>query len=416
MKRKTLIVLTAVLLVLGLAAHLYYDYAPRLRPGIPTPDSLAARLLLSDEFPVAVWVPYPHQNFGHLETATAGDEGVLEAAARLAGLPAPSFPRFGPLAMPPAREMAFATDETGERFAVVADVYPSLALFAKLAGRLASNPWLTGGEMTVDGRRVEVAWRGNLWSVASPALPPLAAGREIQTAEPSLLLAEVRQASPPLPAGRYRMTSRDGLLEVRSEDPAPELGPDQDLLREMHAFLVVLAGGQETLGEPPQAMAVFSDDAVASFDHEGSTYELPGMASIYPTGADRWTLPGEKLLKWTGRRIQKAEHGGWSVAALDAESLGRAEGLVAHLGGVLEEKHLAWALWLDLDGGLREIRRIADTIGELPLVSPRRRRRWSDAVAVLTPMARHYSHLHLTISQEPRALSLRLEGRAVSPR
>ena len=38
-----------------------------------------------------------------------------------------------------------------------------------------------------------------------------------------------------------------------------------------------------------------------------------------------------------------------------------------------------------------------------------------DAVAVLTPMARHYSHLHLTISDEPRALSLRLEGRNGPP-
>ncbi len=417
MKRKILIGLSTTLLIAGLlAAHLLYWYAPRLRPGTPRPGSLPARLLASDEFPVALWVPFPHQNLGHLEKSTAGEEGVLEAAARLAGLPAPRFPGFGPLAMPPASELVFAADESGERFALAAEVYPGLALFAKLAGRLASNPWLLGGELSVDGRRVEIAWQGNVWSVASPGLPRLDAGREVGEEEASLLIAEVRQASPPLPAGRYRLTLGDGLLEVRSETPPPELGPDEDRLRELRAFLVVLAGEREALGEPTQAMAFFSaDGGVSSFDHEGSTYELPGMASIYPTGTDRWSLPGEKLLKWTGREIRQAELGEWSVAALDASSFERAGELVAHLAPVVEEERLVWALWLDLDGGLREVRRIAETVGELPLVSPRRRQRWSDAVAVLTPMARHFSHLQVTIFEEPRALSLRLEGRSVEP-
>lgn len=413
--KKLLIWLGVALLVFGLFAwHVDRHYLPRARPGVPSAGSAAAALLASDEFPVALWMPHPHQNLGFLRRSIGSGGGGLRAVGRLAGLPSPALPAFGPLVVPPASELAVASDEGGERYAVVAEVYPAFAWFARLAGRLAGNPWLEGGDIYVEGRRAQVEWRGNLWIVASPEIPravsePATAGE--QPADPALAVIRVRQAVHPLPSGRYRLVDRGPALEIVSQgaDPVPEGAPDFAALglAELGAYLVTFSGRVAALGEPAQAMVFF-----ASPPTESRSLRVPGIAAIHEPGSDRPSLPGEGFLELGGGQVRESEVAGWSIAALDPVSLEGAELLAPRLdvlraAGVEE---VAWALWLDLEAGLEEVSRIAEILGDLPIVPQRQLERWRDAATVLRPLARRYS-LVTAVVTEGRAFRLRLEPR-----
>ena len=94
--------------LLAIAGHVAWSYLPRARPVTPRDGSPVAALLASQDFPAAVWVPYPHQNLAHLRQVAGAGPASLRAVARLAGLPAPALPTFGPLALPPSSEIAFA--------------------------------------------------------------------------------------------------------------------------------------------------------------------------------------------------------------------------------------------------------------------------------------------------------------------
>jgi len=427
MNRRILYAGLALLLAGALGAgHLAYWYRPHLHPGQPRSGYLPAQLLASDAYSYAVWMPYPHQNLGLLKDAAAaggerngdgeplGVDEVAPALARLAGLPEPSLPRFGAFEVPPATEIAFAADDRGERFALVAEVYPVVAAFAKLAGRLAGNAWLEGGVLIVDGRRVEVAWHGRVWTVASPGLPTLDAA-PLETGPPSLAIVEVRRAMPPLPAGRFVLTRQGGDLVLASAGAGngrrdlDELDP-----ADLGLFLLVASGPGGGPEEPTQAMAFFPTAERPQGTAGSTSYELPGMALIYETGGQRWTLPGEGLLEVTGRKVRSKEVGPFSVAALDGKSFRRLEELMPRLAPIArprERDQLVWGLWLDLAGGLGEVTRIADALAEIPIAPRRHRRRWHDAAVVLAPAARSYSRLTVVVTDEPRVLRLRLAGR-----
>lgn len=407
-----------------IAGHVAYWYRPALRAARPRPGFLPARLLASDELPFAVWMPYPHQNLGVLERATAKERSATEltaALARLAGVPEPSLPAFGNLRVPPSTEIAFAFDEGGERFALAAEVYPVVAAFAKLAGRLADNPWLSGGVLTVEGRRVEVAWHGRVWTVASPSLPALADAPPGPPEPPCLLALRVRRANPPFPAGRYHLV-RDGddlvLASAGAPPDAPEL--EEPSLADMGLFLLVVSGGSPELGEPMQAMAFFARDRPVEFSRQGVSYELPGMACLYETGGGkRWRLPGESLLEWSGRKARGGRVGRFHVAAVDARSLRRIRELAPGFAPLVREHpggRLLWGLWLDLETSRLELSRIAQALEGIPIVSPRHRERWRDAATVLAPAARRYSKLSVVVTGEPRAVWLRFTARASETR
>jgi hypothetical protein len=418
MKRRFLYAGLALLLASGLAAgHLACWYLPRYHSGQPRPGYLPAQLLASDAFSFAVWMPYPHQNLGLLGRAAAGGGATGELApalARLAGLPQPSLPRFGAFEVPPATEIAFAADEGGERFALVAEVYPVVAAFAKLAGRLAGNAWLRGGVLDVDGRRVEVAWHGRVWTVASPGLPSLDAAPAAAGA-PSLAIAEVRRAVAPLPAGRFDLTRRGGDLVLASAGAGAARRDLEELdPAALGLFLLVATGPSKTLEKPTQAMAFFLTDEREKAG-TSTSYELPGMASVYETGGRRWTLPGEGLLDLAGRQVRQREIGPFSVAALDGESLQRVQELMPRLAPIARPRardQLVWGLWLDLEGGFGEVRRIADVLAEIPIAPRRHQERWRDAAAVLAPAARSFSRLTVVVTDEPEVLRLRLVGRS----
>ncbi|MEM1178302.1 MAG: hypothetical protein AAGM22_08165, partial [Acidobacteriota bacterium] len=183
------------------AGHWAYHYAPRVRPAVASGPGAAILDIPWAE--AAVWLPYPHQNLAALEKQA----GLVSSSGRdvlaLAEVETPRLPTFGGMLSPPARSLALATGKRGE-LAVAMDIYPSFAAFAQLAGKLAKNPWLAGGDVEWQGRKIQVAWRDGLWLAGSPKLPNLAPKDEPGIA-PSLVVAHVSRPSEPLPAGRYRL-------------------------------------------------------------------------------------------------------------------------------------------------------------------------------------------------------------------
>ncbi len=403
-------ILSLTLVMLAGAGHVVYHYLPRARAAAPRADSPVAALLDASDFPAAVWVPYPHQNLTHLRRVAGTEPATMKALARLAGLPSPTLPTFGPLALPPASEIAIASDDVGARFVVVAQVYPAVAAFAKLAGRLAANPWLAGGEIVVESQPAEVSWHGNLWTVTSSQQPwqaPAASSGQTSPASPGLAWFRIRQAVDPLPAGLYRLWQDEAGIGITSRETAAAThdasGDVARSLEDLGLFLLVYGGRQPVLGEPAQALAFFDQD-------QEKVMELPRVAALHEPGAGRWDLPGESLLDLAGRQPMTAVAGSWAIAALDSTSLEQANRVTPALDAV-GDRHLRWGLWLDLGGGLDEVERIARLLGNVPIVPRRQVERWNDARRVLAPLADRYSHLAAAVSDEPRAFDLRLAAR-----
>jgi len=191
--RRIAVIGGAVVLPALLAAHVAYWYWPRERAVAPRlgregggaapaetggPAGGAAgeplQVLAAGAYDVCVWIPYPHQNLGALAEAIGDLQDVIGAAARLssgeggeASAPRPrepeEAPTFGPFEVPPASELVACSDLAGGRLRVVARIYPALAVVAKLAGRVAGNPWLAGGA----AGSTRIAWDGRLWSVVA---------------------------------------------------------------------------------------------------------------------------------------------------------------------------------------------------------------------------------------------------------
>ncbi len=395
--------------LLALAGHVWFHYLPRARPDVPG-DSPVAALFDAADFPAAVWLPYPHQNLARLRQAAGTEPESLRAVARLAGLPSPALPTFGPLALPPSSEITVASDEAGERFIVVAQVYPAVAAFAKLAGRLAGNPWLNGGDIVVEGRPAVVSWQGNRWAVVSSGLtlPSTAAAAPQpatpQPATPGLAWIQVRTALDPLPAGLYRLWEPGGDLAITSGEAAPAAaGVESALAARLDSFgmfLLVYSGALPALGEGAQALAFFDQKPEREM-------ELPRVAALFAPGGDRWQLPGESLNELAGRRPVTESIDRWSIAAFDSTLLDGARSVAQEIDAV-SRRGLRWGLWLDFRGGLAEVERIARALDTIPFAPRREVERWNDVRRALTPLAERYSSLTATVSEEPRVFDLRL--------
>lgn len=400
MTKKTLWILAATLVLLLLTAgHIYYWYLPRERPGRPAPDSMASRLLARDDYAVALWMPYPHQNLGQLYRTAGVENDALAALARLAKLPTPEVPHFGSMRVPPASELVIVADEEEERFALCAKVFPLFAAFARLSGRLADNPWLAGGEIYVEGRRLEVSWQGNWWSVGSPEFPALENPPEVPVeADPeALAVIHVRRAKHPLPSGRFYLQRRQGGLEIVSRQVPGNDPPYADLgLPDHEVFLLALAGRRMEEDEAAQAMAFFSMEDV-------DLPELPRVVVLHGPDGEHWDLPGESILELAGRGAESAVVEPWTVTALDDASLESGRQLAPSLGALLAADEgnpdsLQWGLWLDLGDGLAEVSRIVDVLEQVPIVPRSQVERWSDFETALEPLARHYSHLTVEVA------------------
>ena len=416
-RRRKLFLAAAVLLLVGAVAHAWYWYAPRVRAGTPNPDDLPGRLLAQSagagsELPYAVWVAYPHQNLGALEAGLgSADERreFLAATARLAELPAIELPRFGPFAAPPARELAVVSDLAGERVVVAARVYPLLAAVARLAGKLAGNPWLAGGEVEAFGGRATVSWDGTLWTVGNVAPPEPVAAPGLP-ADEAPLLAAVRLAEPVsyLPAGLHRLRVADGGLRIESAG-AVRLAADLETLASADAALFAVSGRGGPLerraaadgGAGEEAGSTASGGAFALFSEatrgEGLAAllgNLPGAAVWFEPGGLRFELPAEEIL---GRsRGEEAAGDGWSLVATGGDALDRAEPLTAVVERLSRE--VSVGLVVEPEAALAVVDQVVGVLERVPLTSRRETRKWRDWHTVLSPLGR-YGRVEMVVDE-----------------
>lgn len=356
-----------------IAGHVYYWYWPRPRAADPAAAELAGLALGDDSHPFGLWLPYPHQNLGALASRwPEGEDGEGDLAADLATVadaPVPRWPRFGPFPLPPSREMAVVFDEGGRRGVAVARVYPVLASIARLAGRLAGNPWLTGGEIEGPRRRIVVTWEGFLWRAQwvsneegggrgagtggagagagaqappgperSPRVPPGPdpGGSSGSGSLEGPAFAAVRLSRPweGVPSGRYRLR-RDGDDLLLDSSPALMLDPVEEtlppeLLEEGVSLASVWGRGDGT-----RAFLLFSD---LSGPGRGGGLEdgAPGFALLHAGPARRLPLAGLGLAALLGSESHSGRASGWLVLANGERVFRRGAFLVPPVAAALD--------------------------------------------------------------------------------
>lgn len=414
-----------LVLLLLIAGHVYYWYMPRERAAAPTPGSLPARLLSADDYGACLWVPYPHQNIAKLEGAIADGPAYLAAAAQIAEVPSPVLPSFGPFAVPPSSEIVACSDLGGERFLLVARVYPALAAVARLAGRLADNPWLKGGEIReTRGRRDEVqekvlhvAWRDGYWTVRSGDEPTVPASASSPLYSPSLGILHLGKDVSDFPAGDYvlqRKGEEDLELGLAGSPPVPD--PPVSLDSAGAPVLLAVAGtawpadAEKPL--PPTAMVLYDTQGGLRLGPLGS---LPGVAMFNVPGEKRWGLPVKGLAGILTDNLPGGNAAGWSIVALDGESLRRAEALAAGISTLVPPSgdgpgaRMVLGVWLKPRPALRRISQFRQALQKVPLVPRKQVERWQDWETLLAPVGA-CREASLVATQSPSAFLLRLRG------
>lgn len=430
-----------LLLVGLLAGHYFYWYAPRERAGSPEPGGLPARLLDSGAYDACFWIPSPHQNLGKLQGAIGDGAAWVGAVARIAELPPPVLPSFGPFTVPPSEEIAGCSDLSGKRFLLVAKVYPSLAAVSRLSGKLADNPWLAGGEVReVSGpgagedeepseKVLTIAWREGYWTVRTGEAPDLF----LEQAAPAQnaaavsreglgifrLLRDVSQ----FPVGDYRLR-REGeglVLALDQDNPPPP--PEPDLPRKVDPVLLAVAGPAWPASEPrplpPAAFALFSFDEASRGARISSLGSLPGAAVFNAESGEqqRWGLPAQGIAGLVSKSLPRGKVAGWRINAVDEESLKQAKILAPRLarltspepdGGLGDGGRLILGLWARPRPAIQVIAEIRKILEGIPLVSRGQIRRWKDWETLLRPLA-HCEGLELTSTQGPPSFRLELQ-------
>lgn len=428
-----------LLLLALLAGHYFYWYAPRERAGAPEPGGLSARLLASGAYDACFWVPYPHQNLGKLQSAVEDGGAWVGAVARVAGLPPPMLPSFGPFTVPPASEVAGCSDLSGDRFLIVSKVYPSLATVARLSGQMADNPWLAGGEVKdlkeEEAESLEriltVAWRDGYWTVSAGEAPgltaqtPAAAARAESSLGIFRLLRDVSQ----FPLGDYvlRRESENLVLALDQENPPP--APEPDLPPRVNPVLLAVAGpawpASEARPLPPAAFALFELEEVERTARISSLGSLPGAAVFNAPGeGQRWSLPAQGIAGLVTRSLPKANADGWRIVAVDPTSLARARKLAPRLSRLASPDaneplgdggRLVLGLWARPRPALQVVAEVRRLLEGLPLVSRAQVRKWKDWETLLRPLA-HCEGLEMTATQAPPSFRLELQQCGAPPR
>ncbi|HVR99532.1 MAG TPA: hypothetical protein VMW27_23110 [Thermoanaerobaculia bacterium] len=440
MTRRLLKLGILLVLVLGAIGHYLYWYAPRERPAVPAPGEMPLRLFASAGYDTCVWIPYPHQNLGALGESVDDGEAWLAAAARFADAPPPVLPSFGPFTLPPSHEIAACSDLDGRRYRAAARVYPVLGSIARLAGRLAGNPWLSGGVVTeVEGQRDQVVehrilveWHGDLWTVTSGEGPAAPEGETPSMGEaPTLGLARLGREVSRFPPGVYRLQRKDGDLELALDSPvqAPSEPPPFVSLdlgglmggKAQGPALLAAAGpawpDDSPRPQPPTAIALFDTHDGLRLQQFG---ELPGGAVFHPQGekAERWSLPGQSAAGLLSGALPKGNVAGWHIVALDAASLRRARVLAPRLSSVVPPDttgsadrggRLVLGLWFQPRPTLSLVTRIRRVLEKVPLVERRQVRRWRDGETLLAPLV-PCDQVSLVATETPASFRLRFHG------
>lgn len=374
--RRLLVVVAAASAAVG---HVVFWYLPRARAAAPS--ARAAGVLAAPGGALAIWIPYPHQNLGAI------DDRLASLEARLAGLAGggdgriADLPRFGPFAVPPARELLLVVEADGGRSAELA-VYPAIRWLARAAGGLAGNPWLAGGELP--GRPGEsVTWSDGRWCWRrGRPTAPAAAAAGAPPAPGAYALLRTGTALGPLPPGLYRLVAgeRPRTLELLSgEPPASREGAAGPV--EPVGWLVERAARRDGAAGALRGLVVW--DALAGI--EG----VPAMATLArgPVGGPEFDLPGEELLDLVGAEVPAAEVGGIRVRALDRPTLERGAALAGELAArVGPDAALEVAAAADVDRLAVLLDRFADHLRRIPLVGGAEARDIERAAAALAPL------------------------------
>jgi hypothetical protein len=348
-------------IILALAAHVGWWYWPRERAGLIEEGSLTASILTASDLPYRAWVAYPHQNLGALE----GFRRRSDAVARLAEVPMPELPSFGPLATPPAVDLVVASSRDASRLVLAARVFPTAAFLARWAGRLAGNPWLAGGAVGEGAGRTEIAWHGSTWTVARGAVLSPLEGSPGGSGERLLAAMALAEPSGPLPAGLYLLRRRGAALELATaggqalETPA--------FLAIDRRPLVIL----ERSAEVVDALALLDAPAGAG---------LPRWAVVHRGRGRRRSIPGEGLYDILGREPLQGRRGGARLAATDRSALEAAAGLAAQLEGAGDSLgELRFVATGDLVETADALGPLVEQLARLPLEETRR---WGALLAV----------------------------------
>lgn len=389
--------LAAVLLLAGATAHVLYWYWPRERPGLPLAGSGPAELLAAEGYDAVLWLPHPHQNLATLARAVPELGETVAAASRLSGGRGEKVAAFGPFVAPPSRELAVAFDLAGGRVAAAARVYPLIAVLAKLAGRLAGNPWLSGGEVESGGRKLLVSWQGSLWQVRTvgEATPSQAAGAGSGAlaglgSGPALAVLRLARPHRGLPPGTYALDRQEqGLLLSDRSGWTPPLE-----LRLEASDAAALAFVAEASG--PRMGALF--DSRLSL--------IPRLASFYEPGKKRWKLPAESLLELAGD-LPHGQVAGWGIVAVDDQAYDRAAALAPQLA-VLRDGPLALALWLRPAQARTITVELAKNLGKIPVVGEEPARRFRDMSQVLAALER-FARVEVVVGTGDGEVRLELE-------
>ncbi len=424
----------ALALILGAGVHIFYWYWPRERAGAPEPGSYGARLLASGAYGACLWLPYPHQNLGTLTASLSDGSAFLAAIGREAGTASPSLPAFGPFTVPPSREIVACSDLNGERFLLVARVYPGLAAVARLAGTMAANPWLKGGSVRearghgdeVRERVLQISWQDGWWMVRSGPVPQLSeAGPAAPVPETSLGILRLQREVWELPAGEYRLARRDGDLEIAlagGDEPAGLEAPVGGAAGE--PVLLAVAGpawpAEETRPLPAAALALFDVQGGLKI----GPIELPGGAVFNPPGGSRWALPARGLAGLLTDNLPRGNAAGWDIVAFDAESLGRAvalaprisalvppgsKGMAGAAGAAGSDTRLVIGAWLRPGPALFRLHQMRRGLEKVPLIDRAQVERWRDWETLLSPFA-SCDRLSVASARTPASFRLRLHG------
>jgi hypothetical protein len=350
----------------GIAAaalgHLGYWYLPRER-GAVSPSPEAAALLADRGSPGAVWIAFPHQNLGRLErfVGDAGAWGALVVGRDRGGSrdrgEAERVPRFGPFVTPPSSELVLTLPVSGELPRALVRAYPSVARLARAAGRLAGNPWLSGGAIEEDGSTRTVEWDGDLWLYGGPG-EAVASPLELPATEPApLALLRTATRLGPLPPGTYRLLRDEEGLELRlggrlEQHPRLPEGPDRPVV------LLIERSARRHLS----MLLIWGEDGVAP--------PFPASASIVRRGTPRPRLAGEELLRLAGRKPKRELVEGYEISGLSTREVERARGLLPELLALSSQPASARAVAIVDPARLLGIaRRLSDGFAAFPLAA-----------------------------------------------
>lgn len=389
-------------LAVALLAHVAYWYLPRSRAGVPRLER-SRELLTEPGWSLVLWLPYPHQNLGALEQRVGDVRAWLALLAESAGYPAPRLPRFGFWSVPPAREWVVAFGPAGELEAQAA-VYPTVAALARLAGAVARNPWLGGGEVAISReRRARVDWQGRVWRLTTERSPSPSA-----RAVPELLeaLAWVRweEATASLPAGLWRVrgTPNGGATAELGSVPAPlKSGPRGDAVQVPAAWIA-----ETELGPVggPTALWIWTEEGVL----EG----LPRAAVVEADGPRRLPrLPGSSLARWARLEPHRSWVGGARLSAFDASALESAGRLQPWLEASFPQPRggggpwRGWAAGADPDRIVGPLERLARHLERLPVLGPPEARRLRGVIGLLAPW-QGCGELRVEVWREPTSALL----------